>query len=453
MVIGKIKKVSLELEPFKTFGNVRKRLLLILEFMEEFVERIRIAKALKSEIQVEAFEQNKVKLEKLLRSIHSKCQTTLRKIGVSEDWKNKMEAISLVNQVKGMINELSRIEEQLKIKKQQYSLASKVYTTFSKIKRSKIQEIYNSISGTIDTYYSMLHPNDPHKDIDLSVSSVRRASTELRIDSFGRGKEDPKAFISEGHQDSLGLCIFLAFVKKFNVGCSLVVLDDVVSTIDSQHRELICKLLFEEFKDCQLFLTTHDGIWYEQLRSHQRAYGIEGNFKNLEIIRWEPETGPIIEPYKPRWDRIQEKIQSSDKWGAGNEGRRYLEWLLKEICGATKAAVSFKKDGKYLVSDLWTPAKQRVGILVKDDEFREKILHCFQELEATIIMGNLLSHDNILADTVSIDEVKRFCEAVHELFKVFNCPNCGTFLKYYQDMKKLRCPSPRCENPIEIACL
>jgi len=303
----------------------------------------------------------------------------------------------------------------------------------------------------VNSFFSTLHPIDPHKNIELNVVPGRRASTELKIESFG-SKEDPRAFASEGHLDSLGLCIFLAFVKKFNEECNLIVLDDVVTTIDAQHREHICELLFQEFKDQQLFITTHDGIWYGQLRGHQRACGIEGEFKNLEITRWDPETGPIIEPYKPRWERIQKRIDSSDKIGAGIEGRNYFEWLLKKICEAIRAAIPLKIDGKYMVSDLWTPARQRVNNLVKDDEFREKTLQRFQELEATMIMGNLLAHDNPLADAVSIQEVKRFCEAVHELDNAFKCPNCGSFLKYYQDMKKLRCPNPRCIDPREISC-
>ena len=453
LLLSKIKKISSDLESFRALSNVRKRLLAMLEFIEGFVEQIKSAKELREAISIKAFERNKVRLGKLLRTISTKCQKASEKIGVPEDWKNKMKAISLVNQVKAMINELDNIENQLKIEERRYDLANKIYTTFSEIKKSKIEEIYKSISGNVNNFYSTLHPNDPHGNIELNVAPSRRASTDLKIESFGIAKEDPRAFTSEGHQDSLGLCIFLAFVKKFNEGCNLIVLDDVVSTIDAQHRELICELLFKEFKDYQLIITTHDGVWYEQMRSHQRACGIDGKFKNLEIIRWEPNTGPIIEPFKPRWKRIQKRINSSDKLGAGNEGRQYLEWLLKKICQVTRAPVPFEIDGKYVVFDLWDSAKQRVSKLVKDHEFRDKVLQRFQGLEATRIMGNLLSHDNPLAHTVSIEEIKRFCETVHELNNVFSCPNCGSFFKYYKEIKKLRCSSSGCKNPIEISCL
>jgi hypothetical protein len=270
------------------------------------------------------------------------------------------------------------------------------------------------------------------------------------MESFGRGGEDPRALTSEGHLDSLGLCIFLGFVKRFNEGCSLIVLDDVVSTIDAKHREDICKLLLKEFKDKQLIITTHDGVWYEQLRASQRAYGMEANFKNAVITNWHVESGPTIRPYKIRWERIQDKIESGDKTGAGNEGRQYLEWILERICEITQAPVPFKSSGRYEVGELLIPVKKRLESLIKDDAFKAKISNAFQDLESTIIMGNLLSHNNVLAEEVSIEEVNSFCMSAHNLHNVFLCPNCELLIRYYQDLKILRCSNPRCKNPIEV---
>jgi AAA15 family ATPase/GTPase len=446
-----IEKISSELEPLKELGNARTKLLGTLKFLNKFVNKVTSAKELHEAIPVEKLERNSARLRALVKSLSIKCEAMLEKIGVPEDWKNKVKAISLANQVKALISESIRIEKQLKTEEQQYTLAKEVYRSFSEIKKNRIKEIYKSIAGNVNAFYSTLHPNDPHKNVELNVALGRRASTELQIESFSCAKEDPRAFTSEAHQDSLGLCIFLAFVKKFNEECNFVVLDDVVTTIDAQHRERICRLLFEQFRDYQLFVTTHDEIWYDQLSAHQRAFRVDGNWKNLEIIRWTFETGPIIEPYKTRWDKIKNKIDARDKQGAANDGRQYLEWLLKKVCEVIMAKPVFKTD-RYTVSDLLAPAKERLNQLVADVQFTEKANKGFQELEATIIMGNLLSHDNPEAENTSIEEVKRFCEAVQKLHNIFACPACISFLKYYQDMKKIRCPDPHCKKPIEIAC-
>jgi len=447
---GKIEKMCSDLKPFKALNNQRTKLLGTLDFLKKLVEQVNSAKEFKEEIPVEMFEKSRIKLEDLVKSLTSKCQVILARIGVPEDWKSKMRTLNLVNQVKSLINELKKVEVDLKTVEKHRSLAKKIYDTFSKVKKTKINEIYESITGNVNTFYSALHLKDDHKNIELNITHGRRASAELKIESFG-SKEDPRAFASEGHLDSLGLCIFLAFVKKFNEPCKFIILDDVVTTIDAQHRGKICKLLFEHFKDYQLFITTHDVLWYEQICAHQRAFRIGGKFKNMEISGWTLETGPMIEPYKPRWDRIEERIKSGDKSGAAHEARRYLEWVLKKICKVTRAKPVFKTD-RYTVSDLFAPAKLRAEELVKDSEFKERVFKGFQELEATVIMGNLLAHDNPEAENTSIAEVRRFCEAVHELNNTFICPECKTFYNYYQDMKRIRCPNPHCKQQIEIVC-
>lgn len=408
------------------------------------------AKEFAHAIPVKEFEVNIEKLKKLIESMSTKCQAMLEKIGVPEDWKNKIAAITIASQVKVLANEATKIESDLKVEEQQSECMEKIYNAFSETKKNTISEIYEAIIGNVNTFYSTLHQNDPHKNIELKIAADRRASAELKIESFDKAREDPRAFTSEGHQDSLGLCIFLAFVRRFNEGCNLIVLDDVVTTIDAQHRDRICKLLLEQFRNYQLVVTTHDGVWYEQLRSHQRAFRVHGYWKNLEIIRWTLKTGPIIEPFKLRWDRIKAKIESGDKQGAASEGRNYVEWLLKKICRVTLARLVIKE--RYTVADLLSPARERLDKLTRENPFQEKVSTGFQELEATAIMGNLMAHDNPEVENVSIDEVNRFCEAVHDLHTMFTCPGCGSFLKYYQDMKKLRCPDSHCQKPLEIAC-
>jgi hypothetical protein len=447
-----IEEISSRLESFEQLGRILAKLNRVQKWLAKFKEKLKVAKELKleKEVPVEELEQNMTMIEKLVKSSCIRCKRMFKKIGVSSDWKMKMDVINMANRVGALMNELREIEKVLAAEEKECNIARALYETFSDTKKAKINEIYESIRGNVNAFYSMLHPNDPHKNIEINVATGRRASTELKIESFG-SIDDPRAFTSEGHLDSLGLCVFLAFAKKFNEKCNFIVLDDVVTTIDSQHRGLICKLLFEHFRDYQLFISTHDEIWYDQLCAGQQAYGVSGDCKNMRIVKWTLETGPIIEPYKSSWDYIENKINSGDKLAAAIEGRRYLEWLLKTTCETMMANPVFKTS-KYTVSDLFEPTKGRLEELVKDAAFKEKISKRFEELAATALMGNLLAHDNLEAENASIDEVKRFCVAVHELHDALKCRNCGTFLKYYKDMRRIRCPHGRCQQPIEIMC-
>jgi len=368
---------------------------------------------------------------------------------VSEEDKKIIESVKIIQIIKSKIEELTTLKIQLKELKSKYLIAATIYSTFSNTKKNKMQEIYDSIEDYIQEYYSILHPNEPHGNIQLRVVPGRRASTNLMMDSFNKPEQDPRALASEGHLDSLGLCIFLGFVRKFNDDCSLIALDDVVSTVDSTHRERICNLLHDEFADKQLVITTHDGIWYEQLRASQIANKIENRFINNEIIDWSVQTGPRLRKHKMRWERIQEKLNSNDKYGAGNESRQYLEHILSQICEGLEVAIPLKNSGRYDVSDYFHPFLSRCKGLIKDEKFNKDVMDKITKLQKTMYMGNLLSHSNEISDNVGINEVKSFSEAVHNLHLTFLCPNCSKEVKYFKSLGILRCSNKKCTKPVE----
>jgi len=443
---GKLDGTISKIEVLPELTEERERLKDKLSILDDITKKVESAKDLKNEIPLQQIRQLKDNVNELMNSISGKCKQLFEEIGLTEKEKKVLEIVRLIEQARSKVKDISTVSSELQTYQKYYKLVENIYTAFSDTKKSKIQEVYDTIQGDMERFYSMLHPNEPHKNIELTVALGRRASTEMKIESFGR-KEDPRALTSEGHLDSLGLCIFLAFVKKFNEGCPLVILDDVVTTIDASHRNKIAELLLKEFKDYQLVITTHDRIWYDQLIHFQRALNVQGNFINMEIIQWDVNTGPRISPYKPRWEKILDKLGNNDKTGSGNECRIYLEWLLKEICEQLEVPVPFKRNGRYSVAELFDPAEKRIKNKLKDGDFKKDLLNKFETLRATSFMGNLLSHDNPEIENLSIEEVKVFCNAVHNLHMAFLCPKCGRLLKYFRDSKIVRCPNLRCESP------
>jgi len=325
--------------------------------------------------------------------------------------------------------------------------ARHIFEAFSSQKKEVIKGVYDAIQADIRQFYDVLHPGEPHSDFRLVLAEGRRASTELRLRAFERSDEDPRAFASEGHLDSLGLCIFLAFARQFGAGCPLVVLDDVIMSIDSSHRGRVAELLLAHFENWQLVITTHDEIWLDELVRHQRAHGAEGRFLNLRIQRWSLQEGPVVAPYTPRWERIEDKLARADKTGAANDGRQLLEWILFEICTTTWAPVALRKDHRYTVGDLQQPALMRLERLLPSLETQTKSL--FQEIIAAGTPGNLLSHYNANAESVSLAEIERFCKSAKALVDWYQCPCCGDTPAYSQDARVIRCANSRCTSPKE----
>jgi LSD1 subclass zinc finger protein len=217
-----------------------------------------------------------------------------------------------------------------------------------------------------------------------------------------------------------------------------------------KHRTKICKLLLTKFSEKQLIITTHDNFWYEQITSFQRAHKIESEFLNLRIVNWSLDGGPVIKPYVPRWEMIQEKISDGDKSGGGNEGRKYLEWVLEKICSITEAPVPFKISGKYEIGDLLPSAKKRLSTMISDEGTKKEFENLFIELETSIVLGNILSHNNPLEGEVSISDVEDFCEKIHAIHEKIICSSCQRNLKYYRELKTIRCSNGKCKAPLEI---
>jgi hypothetical protein len=272
------------------------------------------------------------------------------------------------------------------------------------------------------------------------------------MDSFEKCEVDPRALTSEGHLDTLGLCIFLVFIKRFNKNCPLVILDDIITSVDANHRERIAKLIMNEFKDFQLIITTHDFIWYKQLRMAQKINNCEHNFVNEKIIDWNIDTGPKLADFKPKWQKIKNALnEKGDKFCAGALSRIYLEWVLKKLCENFEISIKYKRDSKYTVSELFDPAKKRIkGLLNKrtdNPSFKDKIIKKFENLRSKRFMGNLLAHDNPEIDELSLKEVKDFCSSVNKFYKAFLCPKCMSFLKYKRNLNTIQCMNSNCIEP------
>jgi hypothetical protein len=124
-----------------------------------------------------------------------------------------------------------------------------------------IGEIVENLEIDFLRLYERLHPGEGHKAIQIILPDNRPASADLRTETEGMKPMHPLGNYSEGHLDSLGLCIFLAFIKRFNKDLPLIVLDDVLTSIDAGHRMKAAQLISTEFKGSQLIITTHDELW------------------------------------------------------------------------------------------------------------------------------------------------------------------------------------------------
>lgn len=387
-------------------------------------------------INLEILKQRKDELSEYLTKLNQQCVQLIQQERLTDLEEALLKAIELLQTMDMAIKKHKQVIAKSQVLAQYADASSKIYNSFVTTKKAVVQKVYDIIQTDIERYYKFLHPNDDYENIKLTLT--RRASVELKIDSHGKANEDPRAYSSEGHLDTLGLCIFLAFINKFNQDCSLVVLDDVVTTVDGQHRNVICQLIHNQFCNKQFIITTHELYWFKQLEAYFTSVGLRGQFQFIEIDSWDIVSGPVFSPFKTRWEQIQAKYDIGDRT-VGNDTRIHLEAVLKQICECFETPVVFKRNGLYTVGHLLPPAKSRIKKLIEDCQYKTDALEAFQKLESTLICSNLLSHDNSISDDIPISDIRLFVDCVKNLSEKTLCPQCKAQVKYSQEFQIVRC--------------
>jgi hypothetical protein len=269
------------------------------------------------------------------------------------------------------------------------------------------------------------------------------AGLNLEVDFYGRGTHPPHALHSEGHQDSMGLCLYLTLVERLNQGLiDLVILDDVVMSVDAEHRRQLCNLLEQFFPDRQFLITTHDRTWANQLRSA----GVVNLRETLEFRNWSVDSGPEVYYVADiMWERIEVALKEGNIPSAAAQLRRGSEEFFGMVCDALQVPVTFKLSGQWELGDLLLPAVEQYRELI---EKAQKAAKAWGNDEGVLKLQEIDSvrsevykrtfaeqwavnpnvHYNFWAN-FSEQDFRPVVEAFRDLYDLFVCSKCGGMLR------------------------
>ena len=209
--------------------------------------------------------------------------------------------------------------------------------------------------------YSYINRDDESEFTAQLTPSIGKLGFD--VDFYGRGKFPPGAYHSEGHQDSMGLCLYLALMRHLlGPAFSFAVLDDVLMSVDAGHRREVCNLLKEQFPDTQFILTTHDPIWL----GHMQAAGLVSSTTSVHFRTWDVDHGPTEWDDQDIWQEIDDALNRNDVRSAATLLRGYLEYASREICHKLRAPVEFRGDARLELGDLLPSAIGQFRKLLKE---------------------------------------------------------------------------------------
>ena len=111
----------------------------------------------------------------------------------------------------------------------------------------------------------------------------------------------PSGYLSNAEKHAFALAFQLAYIKEFNQDAKILILDDLVTSIDAGYRNRIVNLLLKEFSDFQIIATTHDDLFFLSL--YASANTDEWTF--CRIIKFDPTHGPVFDKYHPTIEEMQ----------------------------------------------------------------------------------------------------------------------------------------------------
>ncbi|MFZ4715888.1 MAG: chromosome segregation protein SMC [Bacteriovoracaceae bacterium] len=242
-------------------------------------------------------------------------------------------------------------------------LTSTVFDTYAKVTTDFLEKIYKEVENDFIEFYRYINSDDESAFTAELIPSIGKLG--FHVDFYGRGYFPPGAYHSEGHQDGMGLCLYLALMKHLQGDSfTFAVLDDVLMSVDTGHRREVCNLLKDKFPNTQFILTTHDDVWLK----HMKTAGLVPGGASMNFRKWNVELGPTEWSTKDLWDEIETEIVANNIQGAAGILRHYLEFIAAEACDRLRARVEYRGDGQYLLGDFLSSATSKFSQLLGDGE-------------------------------------------------------------------------------------
>lgn len=327
------------------------------------------------------------------------------------------------------------------------------YKTYCELSESALTTLYEEVESDFAQYYRFLNQDD---EAEFKAKfEPAEGKLGLLVDFYQRGMFPPSAYHSEGHQDGMGVCLYLALMKRVLADSfTFAVLDDVVMSVDAQHRKQFCKLLKIQFPKTQFVVTTHDQVWARQMRSE----GLVDSKSSVAFHSWSIDSGPVLDEIKEVWDRIDDDLSQNEVPTAAARLRQHLEYVATDLADELGAKVHFRADGGYDKGELLSAVISRQGDLLKKAEKAAKSWN--NEDDAAKVEGLQKARASVLAEVNGEDWVIN--KAVHynewaDLSKEDFRPVVAVFKKLLHQFRCDKCNSwahlvPR-NQPIELRCL
>ena len=219
------------------------------------------------------------------------------------------------------------VDDNLLLKNLKEKKDKNYFITFEEILKSELHDFINIFLKQFKQNFKL---------IDISFSAGFKEIL-LKIEYFDKEIEDYQLFLNEARLSALAISVYFAIIKKQfsllgNDSLKILVLDDLLISLDMNNRMNLIDMLKTEFNDFQIFFFTHDKALFEIFKDKM-------SWKAYEIYVDEHEEGfeiPFVKKSNSLIEQAKYQKHQKNYDCSANLLRQYTEKLLCKFLPADK---------------------------------------------------------------------------------------------------------------------
>lgn len=298
--------------------------------------------------------------------------------------------------------------------------------------------IIGEIAKDVGKLYEKVHPGEGLDKIALELDPARRASLNLGA-TFAGQDAPPQAYFSQSHLDTLGLCVFLALAARDNAAETVLILDDVLGSVDEPHVERVIDMIYEVSGCFQhTIVTTHYRPWREKYRWGWLKPDKPCQF--VELTGWAIDDGIRLISSLPEVERLRTLLTETptDVQAVCSKAGVILEATLDYLTQKYECPVPRRHGAAYTLGDLLPAISNKLREALKV-ELRDGITDPSAPPSSTVALKPILdeltriaqarnafgAHFKAISFELLDTDAIGFAKQVLELVDTLVCPHYG----------------------------
>jgi energy-coupling factor transporter ATP-binding protein EcfA2 len=188
---------------------------------------------------------------------------------------------------------------------------------------------------------------------------IRPPKLRLRLRYRDHEPPNPLAFLNESRLTACGLALWLAALLRTRPHTlapgqtypRVLVLDDLLLSLDMDHRIPLVEMLKEQFSEWQVFLLTHDAGWFEIAKSYLPEWSPVELFSRSDGAR----DYPALRPSTDFLTRAEQHLATRDYKATGVYLRSAFELMLRDFAEKHHLLIKYADRRKDLTTDDFWP--------------------------------------------------------------------------------------------------